>query len=336
MELNLDISFNNFSGPLPRELGSWANIERMLLSSNNFTGELPETFAMLTKIEDFRVSDSHFSGRITDLSGPESPIPSLDKMKNMKTLRVNGSMVHNFCLYQKSSVNSKLWMLRNCNLTGQLPPYLGQMTKLKTLDLSFNQLTGEIPSSFASLAKADYMYAIGMTNLILNWKLADWTFTCLAERQLTCLRARQKAIVHLYYSLHINCGGNQFTVPGKNGTQYDDDIFSAGPSFYESKTNWALSSTGYFTDDDRTTDAFIWTNETRLSMANPQLYMNARLSPISLTYFGFCLGNGSYTVSLYFAEIMFRKGKTYRSVGRRIFDIYIQVTIASTSMYTHQ
>ncbi|KAB2605506.1 leucine-rich repeat receptor-like serine/threonine-protein kinase [Pyrus ussuriensis x Pyrus communis] len=364
---SLDISFNNFSGTLPLELGSLANIERMLLSSNNFNGELPKTFAKLTKIKDFRISDSQFSGqipdfignwknleklliqasgltgpipsgiflltsltdlRITDLSGPESPIPSLDKMKKMKTL-----------------------MLRSCNLSGQLPTDLAHMN-LKTLDLSFNKLTGEIPNSFASLADTNYIFLTGnlLTGPVPAWpkKNVDLSYNNLTVSDASCPRGSSSNInlfassskgnssrivtcfktsecpKYLYYSLLINCGGSQFTVPGKNGAHYDDDRFSAGPSFYESKTNWALSSTGYFTDDDRTTDAFIWTNETRLSMANPQLYMNARLSPISLTYFGFCLGNGNYTVSLHFAEIMFRNGSTYRSVGRRIFDIYIQ------------
>ncbi|XP_021801896.1 probable leucine-rich repeat receptor-like serine/threonine-protein kinase At3g14840 [Prunus avium] len=59
-------------------------------------------------------------------------------------------------------------------------------------------------------------------------------------------------------------------------------------------------------------------------MPNPQLYTEARLSPISLTYYGFCLGNGDYTVNLHFAETEFTNNKSYRSLGRRIFDVYIQ------------
>ncbi|RXH84053.1 hypothetical protein DVH24_026952 [Malus domestica] len=309
-----------------------------LLSSNNFTGELPETFAMLTKIKDFRVCDSHFSGqipdfienwanlekllayipsrflntkrlakcvvyvhgsiltcrRITDLSGPESPIPSLNKMKNMRTL-----------------------MLRSCNLIGKIPPYLEQMNKLVTLDLSFNKLTGEIPSSFGSLPDVTYI-DLSYNNLALE------DASCQPQVGLDLFASSSNGN-NLYYSLHINCGGKQFTVAGEKDTVYDDDTFQAGPSsFYQSSTNWALSSTGWFIDVERPYDTFIGTNGTRLSMANPQLYMNARLSPISLTYFGFCLGNGNYTVNLHFAEIMFRNGKTYKSLGRRIFDIYIQ------------
>jgi len=60
-------------------------------------------------------------------------------------------------------------------------------------------------------------------------------------------------------------------------------------------------------------------------MVDTELYMNARVSPSSLTYYGFCLVNGNYTVNLHFAEIMFPDDQTYGSLGRRVFDIYLQV-----------
>ncbi|KAI8015335.1 putative LRR receptor-like serine/threonine-protein kinase RFK1 [Camellia lanceoleosa] len=44
----------------------------------------------------------------------------------------------------------------------------------------------------------------------------------------------------------------------------------------------------------------------------------------SFTYFRYCLENGNYTVSLHFAEILFTNDNTYSSLGKRIFDIYIQ------------
>jgi len=60
-------------------------------------------------------------------------------------------------------------------------------------------------------------------------------------------------------------------------------------------------------------------------MNNAELNMDARVSPLSLTYYAFCMGNGSYTISLHFAEIMFTNDETYSSLGRRVFDIYVQV-----------
>lgn len=56
------------------------------------------------------------------------------------------------------------------------------------------------------------------------------------------------------------------------------------------------------------------------------LYTTARLSPLSLTYYRYCLENGNYTVRLHFAETQFTNDKTYNSLGRRVFDIYIQVS----------
>ncbi|GMN72707.1 hypothetical protein TIFTF001_053596 [Ficus carica] len=72
-------------------------------------------------------------------------------------------------------------------------------------------------------------------------------------------------------------------------------------------------------------DPYITGNSSTLTVANPELYMNARLSPILLTYYAFCLVNGNYTVKLHFAEIMFTNDNTYSSHGRRLFDVYIQV-----------
>lgn len=127
-----------------------------------------------------------------------------------------------------------------------------------------------------------------------------------------------------WYSLHINCGGREVKVDGD--TSYEDDIDSGGPSkFFRSTTNWAFSSTGHFLNDERSPESYIWTNASGISGNNPQLYMDARLSPLSLTYYGFCLKNGNYSVNLHFAEIMFTDDRKYSSLGRRLFDIYIQV-----------
>jgi len=60
-------------------------------------------------------------------------------------------------------------------------------------------------------------------------------------------------------------------------------------------------------------------------MVDAELYTNKRASPISLTYYGFCLANGSYTVYLHFAEIMLTDDDSYGILGRRVFDIYLQV-----------
>jgi len=97
-------------------------------------------------------------------------------------------------------------------------------------------------------------------------------------------------------------------------------------------SNWAISNTGFLLDANNEKEArssYQVQNISRLSMSDDEakLYSTARISPLSLTYYGFCLANGNYTVKLHFAEIMFTDDNTYKSLGRRVFDVYIQVSL---------
>lgn len=133
-----------------------------------------------------------------------------------------------------------------------------------------------------------------------------------------------------YFTLHINCGGKDVIL--ENGTKYEDDLEARGASMFYSRQNWAFSSTGNFMDNDIDADNYIETNVTALyNVTSPvsELYRTARVSPVSLTYYGLCLLNGNYTVKLHFAEIVFTNDSSFNSLGRRIFDVYLQVN-AST------
>ena len=127
--------------------------------------------------------------------------------------------------------------------------------------------------------------------------------------------------------MHVNSGGNDVTVKeNKRRILYEGDGGVEGGTakyFLNGNSYWGFSSTGDFMDDNNFQNArYIAT----LPSSNiSELYKTARISPISLTYFHHCLENGNYTVNLHFAEIQFTNDQTYRSLGRRIFDIYVQV-----------
>ncbi|WVZ09509.1 hypothetical protein V8G54_014039, partial [Vigna mungo] len=55
-----------------------------------------------------------------------------------------------------------------------------------------------------------------------------------------------------------------------------------------------------------------------------QLYTIARVSSFVLTYYGLCLINGNYTIKFHFAEIIFIHEKSFNSLGKRVFGVYIQ------------
>ncbi|KAI7730570.1 hypothetical protein M8C21_005783 [Ambrosia artemisiifolia] len=124
--------------------------------------------------------------------------------------------------------------------------------------------------------------------------------------------------------LHINCGGKEVNI---NNTKYESDTEKKGASLYYNAGNWAFSSTGNFLDDDRDSGSYILSNTSSLhniSTADSELYTTARKAAISLTYYGLCLMNGRYIVKLHFAEILFTQDKSFNSLGRRVFDVYVQ------------
>ncbi|KAK8622618.1 hypothetical protein V6N13_117527 [Hibiscus sabdariffa] len=313
------ISDNHFTGKIPSFIQNWTKLEKLVIQASGLMGPIPSEIGALEKLTDLRISD---------LDGTDATFPPISNMKKLKIL-----------------------ILRSCNLIGELPGSLGDMTKLKTLDLSFNKLSGEIPSSYSGLMDVDYLYLTRnlLTGLVPSWILdkgdnVDLSYNNFAGSQGTSCQQRSVNLFastsrgntsgtvscmrsfvcpKSWYSVHINCGGREVVIGGN--TTYEDDADGAGASrFYQSRTNWAFSSTGHFLDDDRPSDSYIWSNSSKLSMNDSRLYMDARLSPLSLTYFGFCMGNGNYTVNLHFAEIIFTNDNTYSSLGRRIFDIYLQ------------
>ncbi|KAG6670809.1 hypothetical protein I3843_Q035300 [Carya illinoinensis] len=319
--VSISLYENRVTGSIPGDLAKIKTLRSFLLSSNNFTGELPPSFANLTSLQNFQISDNQLSGQIPSYiqnwknltklviqaSGLRGPIPSLDLLKSLSDLRIsdlNGSDV----TFPLKNINVSQWViliLRNCNLTGPLPDQILdiQKTEFKILDLSFNGLSGEIPPSFEKLGTVDNIY---LTGNLLTGSIPAWILDS------------TKAMS----TLHINCGGERVIVNGS--TVFDADIDQGGPSnfFLAQDRDWSSSSTGQFIPKN----AYILANSSELSpnTTNPKLYMTARFSPLSLTYYAICLVSGNYKVSLHFAEIVFTDDETNNSLGRRIFDVYIQ------------
>lgn len=122
----------------------------------------------------------------------------------------------------------------------------------------------------------------------------------------------------------IKCGGPQIT--SSNRIVYERDNVTLGPASYfvTNTRRWAVSNVGYFsgTNNPQYTR---FSSSQFVNTLDSELFQTARLSASSLRYYGLGLENGNYTVRLQFAETAFPDSSTWRSLGRRIFDIYIQV-----------
>ncbi|KAG6480638.1 hypothetical protein ZIOFF_057223 [Zingiber officinale] len=344
---DLFLSSNNLTGELPESLGNLLNLEDFRIDGNPISGRIPSFIGNWTNLKHFDMQGTSMEGsfprsfsrlvsitelRVTDWKGGDGQFPPLQNMTQMRKL-----------------------VLRNLSISGEIPDYIRRMTNLKILDLSFNNLTGQIPGSFSELPNLRYMY---LTNNKLSGSIPSWILTSNDNLDVSynsfnvsplpsCLPREGVNLVSSFSStndnsgpsclrknlpcsgksrnceLFINCGGSKVIVDGHEYQQdlYDTDDYSI---YRESKTGaWACSSTGIFLGNENLQN-FIARNSSILNMSNPELYMTARLSPLSLKYYGLCLQKGNYTVSLHFAEIVLTDDQTYASTGRRLFDVSIQ------------
>lgn len=125
-------------------------------------------------------------------------------------------------------------------------------------------------------------------------------------------------------SFAINCGGQSIT--SSDGIVFENENETLGAaSYYVTDTQkWAVSNVGRFVDSKNAE----YTRNTLSPFTNTldtELFQSARLSPGSLRYYGLGLENGNYTVKLLFGERDFANSPTFSGVGRRAFDIYVQV-----------
>ncbi|XP_062161267.1 probable LRR receptor-like serine/threonine-protein kinase At1g07650 isoform X2 [Alnus glutinosa] len=341
---NLILSHNNLTGELPIALTNLTKLTELRISSNNFTGRMP----------DFFQSWKHLQKLEIQASGLEGPIPrSISVMSNLTDLRISDLLGEGSEFPSLSNMTSMLrLMLRSCNLYGPISPNISKMTVLQTLDLSFNRLEGNIPD-FKDQTQLKIMI---LTSNLLNGTIPDWIINRDSSAQIdlsynnfseSSAPPNCRESLNLFqsfsgqdnltlggvcqqpypcskdrYSLYINCGGSPTTI---RNIEYEGDQNQAGPAtFVPNTASWGFSSSGNFWDANRTSDQYIANNVSILRVKNSELFTRARLSPLSLTYYARCLANGNYTVKLYFAEIVLRDNRSFYSLGRRIFDIYIQ------------
>ena len=129
------------------------------------------------------------------------------------------------------------------------------------------------------------------------------------------------------YSFAVDCGSNA-SIRGSDDTIYEADPTNLGAATYyvTGQTRWGVSSVGnYFQREDAKN--IIYSSQNFQNVVHSELFQTARMSPSSLRYYGLGLENGNYTVLLQFAEFAFPDSQTWLSLGRRVFDIYIQVEI---------
>ncbi|CAI9760059.1 unnamed protein product [Fraxinus pennsylvanica] len=139
---SLDLSRNSLSGPLPSSLTRLTGLVYLNLSVNGFTKRIPKGFEM-TQLEVFDLHGNMLDGNLD---------PEFLRLTTAIHVDLSGNLLvssakeqQNFLLSISPTVNHL--NLSHNQLTGSLVSggEVGAFGNLKVLDLSYNQLSGELP-----------------------------------------------------------------------------------------------------------------------------------------------------------------------------------------------
>ncbi|KAL6843703.1 hypothetical protein ACP4OV_026274 [Aristida adscensionis] len=378
---SLALGSNNFNGTLPDELGKLTKLQQMYIDSNDFSGPLPSTLSQLKNLSILWASDNNFTGQIPDYLGSltnmtqlrlqgnsfQGPIPrSLSNLVKLTSLRigdiVNGSSPLDF-IGNMTSLGDLV--LRNSKISDTLASVdFSKFGILNLLDLSFNNITGQIPQSILNTPSLSFLFLGNNSlsgnlpatksplltnldfsynhlsgsfpswateknlqlNLVANEFVMDnsnnsvlpWGLYCLQRNTPCFLGSPQSA------SFAVDCGGGR-PISGSDNSMYQADNASLGAASYyvAGAPTWGVSSVGRFMDPPNGS-YIIYSSRQFQNTLDSALFQTARMSPSSLRYYGIGLENGNYTITLQFAEVDFPDIQSWRSRGRRVFDIYVQ------------
>ncbi|CAL9002865.1 unnamed protein product [Prunus brigantina] len=164
----LSLSASNISGPFDSSLLKLHTLSVIRIEKNNLSTQVPEFFSNFTNLTSLRLSSSGLYGtfpekifqiptlQTIDLSGNsqlQGSLPEFPKNASLQSLVLNGA---NFSgqLLPNSIGNLKMLSkidVPSCNFTGSIPRSMENLTQLIYVDLSMNKFNGSVP--FFSMAK---------------------------------------------------------------------------------------------------------------------------------------------------------------------------------------
>ncbi|KAM5560484.1 receptor-like protein 53 [Rosa sericea] len=162
--VNLNLGDNKLSGSIPLSLFSLPMLQRLLLSNNQFSGQLHE-FTDVSKVEHLDLSSNNFEGpvpmsifelrglKILSLSSNNFsgsfPLNSIQQLKNLSSLDLSYNSL-SIGYYRTNSSYSSFPNITSLKLASEklrtFPDFLRSQSQLSYLDLSQNQIHGEIPN----------------------------------------------------------------------------------------------------------------------------------------------------------------------------------------------
>ncbi|TYH82225.1 hypothetical protein ES332_D02G044800v1 [Gossypium tomentosum] len=182
--VTVDLRGNNLTGSIPKWIDTLSSLSVLLLKDNHFHGKVPIQLCKLYSLSIIDLSQNMFSGPIPSCLGNLSlpmkekeslatgfylPFTEKDESTSIAMRKLERDInpyypdsyleeviefttKSGFYSYEGNILAYMTGIDLSCNnLTGHIPPELGNLSEIYSLNLSHNKLMGVIPSSFSKL-----------------------------------------------------------------------------------------------------------------------------------------------------------------------------------------
>ncbi|KAI5336503.1 hypothetical protein L3X38_015771 [Prunus dulcis] len=179
----LDLSFNEFTDPVPAGLGLCSKLQVFRAGFNGLFGSLPDEIFHLANLQQLYLPVNSLSGPIRD---------GIMNLTNLKILELfsnqfSGPIPRHIGKFFKLE---KLLVHIN-NLTGPLPASLTNCTNLSTLNLRVNNLTGHLSAfNFSTLQS---LTTLDLGNNNFTGELLQGLYSCMSLRAIRLAKSAQRA-----------------------------------------------------------------------------------------------------------------------------------------------
>lgn len=151
--VNLNLSHNFFSGPLPVEIFNLTSLRSLVIRRNNFSGHFPGGISGVRSLVLFDAFSNSFSG----------PLPiEVSQLDNLKVLNLAGSYFKGPIPPEYGSFKSLEFLhLAGNLLSGNIPPELGNLKTVTHMEIGYNTYQGSIPWELGNMGELQYLDIAG-------------------------------------------------------------------------------------------------------------------------------------------------------------------------------
>ncbi|TYJ12130.1 hypothetical protein E1A91_A11G327400v1 [Gossypium mustelinum] len=254
----IDLSENHFSGSVPAWIGDkLSSLVILSLRSNNFVGHIPHKICDLQFLQNLDLSQNNISGVIPKCFNNFSAMATKNKTNN----EVSAPLVIDFPFYFKALLvlkgredeyGSTLGLVTDIdlsanNLTGEIPKEIGSLVGLLSLNFSGNLLTGNIPDTIGNM---EWMESLDLSMNRLNGEIppsfSKLNFLNHFNVSYNNLTGQIPTSTQLQSFENLSYVGNHLCGPPltKNCSTkgFSTDVVNNGSSSEGSKVNWLYVS----------------------------------------------------------------------------------------------